>query len=194
MTEIWKDIDGFNGVYQVSNLGRVKSVERIRKGKSGSNVYVPEKILKCKNDKDGYKECALCVGTHKKQKSYRVHRLVAEAFLPNPNNYLIINHINEIKDDNRVENLEWCTNEYNCRYSLAKPIIQFSINNDFIQKWDCIADIKNNLNIDGSTISKCCKNTPHHKTAKGFKWGYADDYEKIPFNVFNLEIYKKKVG
>ena len=192
MEEIWKDIKGYEGKYQVSSLGNIKSLERIRKGKSGSNVYVPEKLLKCKNDKDGYKECALCIGTHKKAKYYKVHRLVAEAFLPNPNNYPIINHRNEIKSDNRVENLEWCTNEYNCRYSFAKPIIQFSINNEFIRKWDCIVDAKNNLQIKGSEISKCCSGK--YKTVKGYKWGYADDYERIPFKIFDLEIYRKKVA
>lgn len=192
MEEIWKDIKGYEGKYQVSNMGRVKSVERIRKGKSGSNVYVPEKLLKCKNDKDGYKECALCSGTHKKQKSYRVHRLVAEAFLPNPNNYPIINHRNEIKSDNRVENLEWCTNRYNMIYSCGKPIIQFTKDGEFVQKWDCITDAKNNLQIKGSVISKCCRG--EYKTVKGYKWGYADDYERIPFKVFDLQLYRKKVA
>lgn len=90
--EIWKDIEGFEGKYQISSMGRVKSLERFRKSKLGSLAFVNEKILKGKIDKDGYVEYALCTGKHKQAKYYRAHRLVATAFIPNPNNYLIVNH------------------------------------------------------------------------------------------------------
>lgn len=192
MEEIWKDIDGFNGVYQVSTLGRVKSVERIRKGKANGTVLVKEKILKFKRDKDGYMECSLCTGKHRTMKYYRVHRLVAQAFISNPNNYPIINHKNEIKDDNRVENLEWCTQQYNTEYSWAKPILQFSKTGEFIKKWKSCAEIERELGLYHSSIQKCC--IGKNKSSGGFKWGYADDYERIPFKVFDIEIYRKRVA
>lgn len=171
--EIWKDIKGYEGKYQVSNLGNVKSLERFRTGKSGSKVYVPEKLLKGKIDKDGYVEYALCVGEHKKAKYYRAHRLVAEAFLPNHNNNPIVNHKDENPQNNCVENLEWCSEQYNTRYSISVPVLQYSINGDFIRKWDCITEIQDKLHIYRSSICACCKGK--HKTAGGYKW----EYEKV---------------
>lgn len=120
MEEIWKPIPGYEGKYEVSNQGRVKSIARTRIGKNGSIVPVAEKILKGKSDKDGYIEYALCTGHHKKMKFYRAHRLVAMAFIPNPDNLPQVNHMDEDKTNNRVDNLEWCDNSYNVRYSIYK--------------------------------------------------------------------------
>ena len=108
MKEIWKDIKGYEGLYQVSNLGRVKSLERY----DSYNKKVDEKILKTKENL-GY----IYVNLHKNgiQKGYKVHRLVAEAFIPNPDNKPCIDHINTIVTDNRVENLRWCTYSENNR-------------------------------------------------------------------------------
>lgn len=192
MEEIWKDIEGFYGKYQISSMGRVKSLERLRKSKLGSLAFVNEKILKGKIDKDGYVEYALCTGEHKQVKYYRAHRLVATAFIPNPNNYLIVNHINETKDDNRVENLEWCTNQYNTEYSKAKPILQFDKNWNYINRWKSCAEIERELGLDHSSIQKCC--VGKKKSRGGYKWGYANDYERISFKVFDIEIYRKRVA
>lgn len=111
MTEVWKDIDGYEGFYKVSNLGRVMSVAHPEL----SHRPKTNRIMHFSKDKDGY---SLVTLTKRGQKglSKRVHRLVAQAFIPNPENYKEINHINEIKDDNRVENLEWCTTRYNLTY------------------------------------------------------------------------------
>lgn len=103
---VWKDIEGFEGLYQVSNDGKVRSL--------GNNKSRKTKILKQVTNNCGYK----LVGLYKngKGKFYTVHRLVAQAFISNPNNWPQVNHKNEVKDDNRVCNLEWCTQEYNCNY------------------------------------------------------------------------------
>ena len=104
--EIWKDIEGYEGLYQVSNKGRVKSLNYGRTGK--------EKILRPGKNNDGY----LIVILYKngKKKNFRIHRLVAKAFLTNPNNLLEVNHRDENKENNHVENLEWCDRKYNINY------------------------------------------------------------------------------
>lgn len=118
MTELWKDVQGFEGAYMVSNLGRVKSLRRTRKTKGGGLCDVPERILAQNTDKDGYKEVAL--SKNHKLYYFRVHRLVAIAFIPNPNNFPLINHKDENPANNYVGNLEWCTYSYNTSYSNYK--------------------------------------------------------------------------
>lgn len=189
--EIWKDIEGYEGIYQISSLGRVRSIDRYRKSKDNSLAFVKGKILKGKIDKDGYIEYALCI--HNTIKYYRAHRLVAQAFIPNPNSLPLINHINEIKNDNRIENLEWCTTQYNNEYSKSKSILQLDKNYEFINKWKSAAQIESELGFNHSDISKCCRGIKN-KTVKGFKWVFETDYEQIPFNVFDLKIYRKKVA
>ena len=108
MEEIWKDIKGYEGLYKVSNLGRVKSVH------FNHSKKVTEKILKPIKDRDGYVDAFLY--KNGKVKHFKMHRLVAEAFIPNPNNLPQINHIDENVNNNRVDNLEWCTVGYNINY------------------------------------------------------------------------------
>lgn len=115
--EIFKDIEGFEGVYQISNLGTVKNIKR-------------NKIKKNEIDIDGYVRVGL--SKNGKQNHYKIHRLVAQAFLPNPKNLPQVNHKDENKTNNNVTNLEWCTNEYNHNYGtinqriaekLSKPVM-----------------------------------------------------------------------
>lgn len=109
MKEIWKDIKEYEGLYQISNLGNVKSLPKMvgfRKRK--------EKILKTYYDKNGYVKVILC--KENKTRFLSVHRLMAEAFIPNPNNFPQINHKDENKQNNNLENLEWCTCKYNINY------------------------------------------------------------------------------
>lgn len=110
MEEIWKDIEGYEGIYMVSNLGRIKSLPRSCPGLNANK----EIILKQSEDKNGY----LLVGLHKngKSKTVRVSRIVAKAFIPNPNEYPEVNHKDENHQNNRVDNLEWCTTQYNLTY------------------------------------------------------------------------------
>ncbi len=117
MEEIWRDIAGYEGLYQVSNLGRVKSLERTTKRFNGFKVCEYKdgnKILKQSKNYKGYLFVGLC--KNGKEKKYKVHRLVAEAFIDNPNNLPQVNHKNENKECNISNNLEWCTNKYNCNY------------------------------------------------------------------------------
>lgn len=114
MVEEWKDIKGYEGYYQVSNLGRVKSLPRLLIYSDGQKHYYKEKILKPQKHYRGYLLVVLCkCGV---RCGDVVHRLVAEAFIPNPNNYNEINHIDEDKTNNRVDNLEWCTHIYNINF------------------------------------------------------------------------------
>lgn len=180
--EIWKDIEGYPN-YQVSNMGRVKSLERI----DNNNHLVKEKILKGIKERKGY--FLVSLWKDGEGKSFSVHRLVAQAFLDNPNNLPQVNHKNEIKDDNRVENLEYCDSKYNANYGtrnkrLSKPILQFSKTGEFIREWDSATQVEKELGIDNSSIAKCCKG--QYKTVGGFIWCYA------VINGFTIDINKLK--
>ena len=111
--EVWKDIKGYEGLYQVSNMGRVKSVARTVTWKNQSVKRYKERIMKTRQ-KQGY--ASVCLFKDDIRRDFKVHRLVAEAFISNPNNLPFINHIDENKLNNKVENLEWCSREYNNNY------------------------------------------------------------------------------
>lgn len=176
--EEWRSIEGYPN-YQVSNMGRVKSLNYSRTGEEG--------ILKnCKNNR-GYLQVFLCKNS--KQKCYLVHRLVAQAFLDNPNNFPEINHKDEDKINNQLTNLEWCDNKYNMNYGTRtertqKPILQFTKNGEFIRKWESGTQIERELGFHQSHISSCCKGKI--KTSYGFVWMYA------VINGFTMDINKLK--
>lgn len=180
MKEIWKDISGYEGYYQISNMGRVKSLSRKinYNHPKFSKRSMQEKILSPKIT-NGYLGINLYI--NKKRRSFLIHRLVAEAFISNPLNFPQVNHKDENKFNNCVDNLEWCTLEYNLLYgtgaerSLAsrkKPVLKFSLDGVFLEKYpnQSIAAVKNNANQ--SNISKCCNG--HIKSCKGFIWKYAE--------------------
>ena len=117
--EIWKPILGFEQFYEISNLGNIKSLPRTAKAKNGNFYLRKERILKpCL--KPIYESVNLC-GIHNRRQEY-IHRLVAETFIPNPNNKPQVNHINGLKTDNRVENLEWCTHKENMTHAKEKGL------------------------------------------------------------------------
>lgn len=193
MNEIWKDIEGYEGFYQVSNMGRVRSLK-----------YNQEKILNGYKDSKGYLIVRLL--KNKKSKDYKIHRLVATCFLSNNFNRTEIDHINCNRSDNRVENLKWVNHKENCNnpitkqnYSkcrigdlspLAKPIIQFNKNGEFIKKWNCIRDVERLLNFSNKNISSCC--TGKRKTAYGYIWRY--HYKSLWLKKHIPLINQKKVG
>lgn len=109
--EIWKDIPGYEGYYQASTEGRIRSVSRIRM----DGYHITGRVLKADRLKGGYEQVLLMV--NKKRDYEKVHRLVAQTFIPNPENKLQVNHINGIKHDNRLENLEWATASENLKHS-----------------------------------------------------------------------------
>lgn len=113
--EEWKDVTGYEGIYKVSNLGRVKRLKR--RFDDGRKSIMRERILLASKDKDGYFSVAL--SKNGKSTTMRLHRVVLSAFVPNVNNLPMVNHINEIRDDNRLENLEWCDAKYNNSYGKA---------------------------------------------------------------------------
>lgn len=169
MKEIWRDIEGFCGCYQVSNMGRVKSLK-----------FGKERILKAKKDY-GY----LRIGLRKdgKKNFYMIHRLVALAFLPNPYNLPQVNHKDEDKTNNRVDNLDWCSAEYNVNYGTRnKRCSEILTNNQKKSKkilcvetgvvYPSEMQVKRELGFDNGYISKVCNGK--YKRAYGYTWRYID--------------------
>lgn len=179
MEEIWKDIEGYEGLYRVSNMGRVKSLERTRipncPSKFFKSAVVIERILK-PGISSGY--CRVALSKEGRCVEISVHRLVALSFIKNPENKPQINHINGIKTDNRAENLEWVTAKENRAHaiksglidfsSFCKPVAQFSLDGEFIRIWDSSKLIERTLGIRHANIRACC-NGERHK-AGGFIW------------------------
>lgn len=180
-TEEWKDIKEYEKTYQISDFGRVKSLK-----------FGKEKILKLKKNSGGYLE-VLLYGKQSK-KTYRVHRLVAEAFIPNPNNLPEVNHIDGNKENNNIYNLEWVTGSENKKHAYktglmgtterirkkciengkktCKAICQFDLNGNFIKKWESQSEASRVKRIHRVSILNCLKNKT--KTAGGFIWKYCD--------------------
>ena len=123
--EEWRPVCGFEGLYEVSNLGRIKSLSRIIRANTCGKRIIPERILSNCINGSGYCTVVLC--KNGKHTTFLVHRLVAEAFIPNPNNYPQVNHKDENPSNNCVENLEWCDQKYNSNYGTRNKRIYHSI-------------------------------------------------------------------
>ena len=169
ISEEWRAVVGYEGLYEVSNLGNVRSIAR--NTTSG-------KILKNIPDTKGYLHVGLC--KEGKKRTYKVHRLVAEAFIPNPDNLPQVNHKNEDKTDNRVENLEYCDSKYNNNYGthterVAKarsiPVAQYTKSGILVQTYEGIKEAARRTGSNRGNIIECCKGKL--KSCGGFIWKYA---------------------
>lgn len=179
MEEVWKDIEGYEGLYQVSNLGRVKSLAR----KDG--LYMMSERIKKQHISNHY----YAIGLNKKGvfKTMHVHRLVAKTFLPNPDNLPQVNHKDENKLNNRVDNLEWCTAKYNVNYGTcterrartqresgcqinnkASSVPVICLESNII--YPSIREAERKLHLDGSSITKVCRGV--RKRVGGFTFAY----------------------
>ena len=177
--EIWKDIPNYEG-YKISNLGRVKSLERI----DARGNKRKEKILKPSIDRKGYYRVALCKNS--KVKKYYVHRLVYEAFNGQIPEGLQVNHINEIKTDNRLENLNLMTAKENSNWGTrnerrvkkqingkcSKSVLQYDLQDNLIKEFPSLMQVYRELGFSYGHIGDCCRGKL--KQAYGYKWRYKE--------------------
>ena len=177
MQEIWKDIEGYEGYYQVSNLGRVKSLQTKAYSHIQKKAIVVrrEKILKQFPDTKGY--LMVDLRKNKTRNTQKVHRLVATAFLPNPDNLPQVNHKDENKINNNVENLEWCTLQYNVNYGTArarmaqkqcKKVFQISQTGEEVNKWNSIKEAAMALDVTVGTITLWCLHNVKSRKYKNY--------------------------
>ena len=175
--EEWKPIPGYEGLYEVSNYGRVRSFKWSSKGK----------ILSPGNTgKDGSGYCFVNLYKDGKAKKHcTIHRLVAEAFIPNPSNFPQVNHMDECKKNNYFENLEWCSSAYNNSYGTrtrrmaeknSKPVVQLDKKGNFISEFESLREASRRTGIADENICRCCNHKPGRYSAGGFIWIYKDEY------------------
>lgn len=187
MNEIWKPIKDYEGLYEVSNTGRIRSIERtvkrLNRYKTYTNQLIPEKIKKGSPDKDGY----LKVGLWKNNKccTTSIHRIVATAFINNPKMLPQVNHLDENKCNNRVDNLQWCSPLENINHgtgkarrtkTMSKPVLQFDPFGNFIREYKSISDTRN-YGFCFQGVGYCCIG----KTSmyKNFIWKYKDNINSV---------------
>lgn len=179
MEEVWKDVKDYKGIYQVSNTGKVRRLK-------GSYRTKENRVLVNKTKNNGYK--FVCLSTKGLYKYYHVHRLVAEAFIDNPENKKYVNHIDCNKSNNNVENLEWvtakenseharkntifnCNNKTGIENKATKQIAQKDLNGNYLYFWDSVTSISNYYSISSTAISRACRK---HLISIGFMWEYID--------------------
>ena len=182
MEEIWKDIEGYEGSYQVSDYGNVRGLDRYVDCLNGQRRFIRGRTIKVSKDsRNFYMLTRLCFNGDTETRL--AHRLVAEAFIPNPNNYPQVNHKDEDKANNNVGNLEWCTHKYNLNYGTCIERIVISNRDNCkrrMKKVICLNDTKifqsareagNYYHVDRTNISRVCNGIRKH--GKGIKFAWA---------------------
>lgn len=176
----WQPVKGFEGFYEVSETGKVRSVTRIVNSKNCKRIHKGRELKQAK-DQDGY--CKIQLSKGGKVTTRAVHKLVAEAFIPNPDNFPVINHKDENKENNNVKNLEWCTVSYNTNYNMGayrranarkKPILAISKDGK-IRAFHSIKEAAEKLNISHGNISSCLAGYYGRKTCKGYKFEFVEE-------------------
>ena len=179
MSEQWKPIKGYEGIYEVSDLGRVRSLPRMLTDSKGRRHPVPMKMLKM-HDRKGYDSVTLHDMGRKAIMS--VHRLVAMAFIPNPDNLPVVNHRDENPKNNQVSNLEWCDISYNTRYGTGveraqakhvyhrKAVEQLTKDGQHVATFKGVKEAARATGADASVIVRVCKG--RNETAGGYRWKY----------------------
>lgn len=200
-SEEWRDIEGFEGIYQISDCGRVKSLERVVPWGNGTR-HIKERYLKPDTKKNRYQFFHLHPGDGT-EKCEHAHRLVAQAFIPNPLHKKYVNHIDGNKLNNCVSNLEWVTSSENQIHAynvlkrtrehpigwdnkLAKNIVQLNLDGTLVKIWASSCDFQRLTGKSESNVRRCL--TGKQKTAYGFKWKYLEDYRN-GINTFLEEKY-----
>lgn len=177
MVEIWRDIKDYEGLYQVSNLGRVRSVDRYVNN-NGGVVFLKGKIIQPSFNENGY--LIVCLHKNNEGKMCRVHRLVAMAFPDlvdwtedakgKPFDELEVNHKDQNKTNNNINNLEWCTSQYNCEYSKSKPILQYTKDMVFVAEYKSLHEASRETSINVGNIGAVLKGKRRY--AGGYIWKY----------------------
>lgn len=177
--ERWRWVDGYEGLYMVSDRGRVMSVPKTAEKSNGVSVSYSGQVLEQAFDLKGYPHVAL--SRNGSLKTYAVHRLVAKAFVANPANHSCVNHIDENKSNNIATNLEWCSVEYNNRYgsrgerisrSTGKPV-QMIQSGLVVKEFASTKDAERTIGVCSSHVSECCNGI--RKTASGYVWRYKEE-------------------
>lgn len=180
--EIWKDIPGYEGLYQASNLGRIRSLDReIIQWNRFDNVKViyKGKILSLKPNKKGYFKCSL--NKNGKSRTFLVHRIIAQTFLKNFDKNLTVDHINGNKQNNNVDNLRMVTIKKNIQLSYdnnlhkLKKVCKFDLYNNLLEIYKSVAVASRKNNCSPQLIKNCCDNKKHCLTGKGYKWKYLNE-------------------
>lgn len=185
MEELWKPIEGYETLYEVSNFGSVRSKNRVRIDKNGIRKNYKGKLMvlsqsgKLDKYSKSYLKISLC-DENKKCTQFLIHRLVAKHFIENPHNYSEVNHIDENKDNNFASNLEWCDRAYNNHHSKITEklneskkikVDQLTLEGEFIKTWNGIREAARGLNMKTHRHIKTACDDPN-KTSYGFKWRY----------------------
>lgn len=182
--EVWKIIEGTNEKYSVSNLGRVRRNEHYTEIKPNNSIaHYKERLLKGYKDQEGYIIYRLQI-SHNKALTKKGHRLVAEAFIPNPDKLSCINHKDEDRSNNNVANLEWCDIKYNNNYGTRKDklrktsgirVAQYTTDGKLVKIWNSMQEASQSFGCKTTaTIRRVCKGAKGRKTYKGFVWRYVD--------------------